>query len=479
MKKILKKYDKLIMLLCISVAVVVLSWFIKGGTFANGVYAELGYSRAGIYDLFYYIYGTVYYKMMDVFFILMIGGCYGVLAETKSYRKLVDKAIDFIHGKEKWVLAVLVLVMGIFVSISTQILALLIFVPFIVTVFIGDGKDRMTAFLASFGGIFVGLLGQTFGTFGMKYMNEYLMLDFSKQFLLKAVIFVLMYALFVAFAILHMNKNKKPVDEIDYDLFATEELDESGVKAKKKVKLWPTIVLFVLLFVSVFVAYISWDTGFGVKYFAELFNKFNTKFLVFKEVPLIATLFGTNSGNAREFGALTDMMFSAFSLVLITIVMAIINKIKVGEFFYNFGEGLKKMVKVAIVYALCFTPILLTTQYPWLLTVMNSLLVDKFNIIQLFFGGFAGQTLLVEQDLLGYLFGQYLATNFKDNIVLTSIIWRFGYGISLLVGPTSFVLLSGLTYLDISYGKWLKYVWKFALSAIVIFMLAMYIVVYL
>ena len=479
MKKILGKYDKLIMLLCISLAVVILSWFIKAGTFANGVYAELGYSRAGIYDLFYYIYGSIYYKMMDVFFLLVIGGCYGVLAETKSYRKLVDKAIEFIHGKEKWVLAILVLVIGIVVSISTQILALLIFVPFIITVFLGDGKDRITAFLASFGGIFVGLLGQTFGTFGMKYMNEYLMLDFSKQFLLKAVVFILMYALFVAFAILHMNKQKKVVDEIDYDLFATEELDESGVKAKKRVKLWPAIVLFTLMFVVVVIAYISWDTGFGVKYFSELFTNFNEKFLVFKDVPLAATLFGTNSGNAREFGALTDLMFAAFCLLLVTVIMAIINKVKVGEFFLNFGDGLKKMVSVAIVYALCYTPILLTTQYPWILTVMNSFLADKFNIIKLFFGGFAGQTLLVEQDLLGYLFGQYLATNFKENIVLTSVIWRFGYGISLLVGPTSFVLLSGLTYLDISYGKWLKHIWKFALSAIVIFMLAMYIVVYL
>lgn len=33
-------------------------------------------------------------------------------------------------------------------------------------------------------------------------------------------------------------------------------------------------------------------------------------------------------------------------------------------------------------------------------------------------------------------------------------------GISNLIIPTSYILMAGLAYFDISYGKWLKYIWK-------------------
>ena len=141
---------------------------------------------------------------------------------------------------------------------------------------------------------------------------------------------------------------------------------------------------------------------------------------------------------------------------------------------------MKKVSKVAIVYALCFAPIIFATQYPWAITFVNSIFGDgKFNIFKILFAGFSSQTLLIEQDLLGVIFGKYLATTFLDKVVITSIVWRFGLGLSLLVAPTSFILMSGLTYLEIPYTKWLKYVWKVALSSLFIFALAMFIVVYL
>ena len=480
MKKCFKKYDKIIIALGFFFLVFLMSWFIKTGNYNNGVYVEGEYGRAGIYTFFYYLFGAFSYKIMDIFFIFVVGGCYGILSETKGYRKLVDKTIDFIHGKEKIVFAILVFLIGVFTSVSTQPFVVFAIIPFIITVFLGDGKDRMTAFLAAFGGIFVGLLGMTYGTFGFDYLNQYLLIKTTDQIILKIVIFILMYALFVGFGILHMNKYKKAVDEIDYDLFATEELDESGVKKNKKTKVWPTILVLVLGLLVLIVAYLSWNTGFNVKFFNDLFEKFNTKFLVVNEVPLAATILGTNSESAIPFGSISDVLFASFLMLLVTIVMAIINKQPLNKFFDNFGYGMKKVSKVAIVYALCFAPIIFATQYPWAITFVNSIFGDgKFNIFKILFAGFSSQTLLIEQDLLGVIFGKYLATTFLDKVVITSIVWRFGLGLSLLVAPTSFILMSGLTYLEIPYTKWLKYVWKVALSSLFIFALAMFIVVYL
>ena len=42
------------------------------------------------------------------------------------------------------------------------------------------------------------------------------------------------------------------------------------------------------------------------------------------------------------------------------------------------------------------------------------------------------------------------------------------YGIAAFVGPTSLLLIIGLTYLDIPYTTWMKYIWRFILALIII-----------
>ena len=42
---------------------------------------------------------SFYYKIHNVFFLFTVGGVYGVLSQTKSYRKLVDNTVNLIKGK--------------------------------------------------------------------------------------------------------------------------------------------------------------------------------------------------------------------------------------------------------------------------------------------------------------------------------------------------------------------------------------------
>ena len=41
-------------------------------------------------------------------------------------------------------------------------------------------------------------------------------------------------------------------------------------------------------------------------------------------------------------------------------------------------------------------------------------------------------------------------------------------GLVMLVGPTSLILIVGLTYLDIPYTTWLKYIWRFILMLFIL-----------
>lgn len=486
-KSVFKKHDKLVILLIIGIAITLLSWFVKSGTYSStNEFVDVGYVRAGIFDFFYFVFASIYYKFTDLLYIIAIGGCYGVLAETKSYRKIVDKTIDFIHGKEKLVIALFVLLSALYISISSFIIVLFLFVPFVVTVLLGDGKDRLTALATAFGGIFVGFMAQTFGTYGMMYLNRSLLVNYYDSLLLKFILLALIYALYIVFLILHMNRYKKPVDEIKYDMFATEELDETDVKKKKKTKVWPTLVVFGICLLTILVAYVSWYNGFGITFFDDVFKDFNTKFLVVKEVPVLATLFGTLGSTNRVFGApssfgyMYDISFATFVILVMTLVVALLNKMSLAEILSNFGEGSKRISKVAVVYALCYLPLLVTTQYPWIITFINSFFVDaKFNVFRILGLGFLVQLLLVDQESAGNLLGPIISKTFGDHMIVTSIVWRFGYGLAMLLGPTSFILMAALSYLDIPYTKWLKFIWKFALSALVLFCIVICIVVYL
>ena len=102
-----RKNDKLI-IICIAILICgILSWFIVPGMYSSGVFNELEMNRAGLYDVFPVIYSAFDYKLLDVVYILLVGGCYGVLSQTKGYRKLVDKTVKFIKHKEILVFIIL------------------------------------------------------------------------------------------------------------------------------------------------------------------------------------------------------------------------------------------------------------------------------------------------------------------------------------------------------------------------------------
>ena len=63
-----------------------------------------------------------------------------------------------------------------------------------------------------------------------------------------------------------------------------------------------------------------------------------------------------------------------------------------------------------------------------------------------------------------------------DNIGKIAIIWQSMYGLTMLVAPTSVILMSTLSYLGISYGRWLKAVWKLLLELFIILLIILFII---
>ena len=62
------------------------------------------------------------------------------------------------------------------------------------------------------------------------------------------------------------------------------------------------------------------------------------------------------------------------------------------------------------------------------------------------------------------------------NLSIYAVMFQSIYGLIQLVGPTSLLLLVGLTYLEVPYKTWLKYIWRFLLEIIIVILVVLMIV---
>ena len=455
-----KKSDKVLILLIIIVGMVLVSWILPQGEFSLGVFENVDKVRVGIFDIFVNICMALYYNYADILFILIVGGCYGVLSKSVRYRKLVDKTANLIKGKEHIALIVTTFVISLFTSISNQLFSMLVFVPFIVTVFLRNGKDRLTALAASFGGILVGFVGATFSTYAYEYIKTATALEANSLIGLKFIIYFIALILFDLFAILHMKKYKK-VDDKKYDLFATEVLEEPKGKKSKKVKLWPILVVSAVLFVLIVLGQINWEESFGVEVFTNGFNKFQNSFKI-GDVPFFSALLGEQFA---AFGKWDNSVVLSFLAFVSTIIIAISEKMDFKDFVLRFDVGIKKMLRLAIIFGLVQTIYVMSITYQWIPSIVTKLFgTGEPNILNILVVSILVSFFTINPGYGNYTYGYFLSTVMGEKLADSIVIWHFGTAMVMILAPTSMLVLLALTYLDIPYKKWLKYIWKFALS---------------
>lgn len=477
-----KKNDKLIIFIICFLAFALLSWIIGASTYQGGQLSEIGMYRAGLYDLVAVIISGITYKVEDILYILFVGGMYGILCKTESYKKIVSATAKFIKGKEAIAFAVVTLLVGLYTSISNNIMTLFFLVPFIMTIFLKSGQDKLTAVGASFGGLLLGYIGQTFGTYAVMnvtsasktpFILDHLGVAANGFIITKFIILLVAYVLFNVFAILHINKNKK-VEVVEEDLYEVEEV-KKVVKKKDYIMTWPTVVMAVLTILMMMIGYVSWKTSFNVAFFDRLHEAVMS--FDIGGIKIMETLFGST---LSAIGTWTDFLPAIFMMTISLLVVVITNRVSFNDIVSNFGEGVRKMAKVALIYGVSFSFLYMMTAFPWPTALVDAFITTKsFNIVLLLIAAILAVIFCADPAFAGYYYGSYLAAVFSANAAATAVVWRLGGALALLFGPTSFILLAALVYADIPYTKWLKYIWKFALSFIVAALIVLAVIIYI
>jgi uncharacterized ion transporter superfamily protein YfcC len=355
MKKFFKEHDLLKLVSLVILVVVLLSWFIPAGSFGSAAsFTEGEVGRIGLAHFFYGFTFALQNYSIQIGFLIMIGIFYGVVSKTEGYKALVSRLAKFGKGKEVYVALVVSFVVALLASLLNNTFVILVFMPFLVTVLLRMGFDKISAFATTFGAILVGVLGATFGTEGMVGFISYIGYGGSEVTIMTEIavrfgILALAYILFSFFNVVYLKNllAKKHEEKVLDDKFAVEE------PKKKKTKIWPTVTMFVILFVFAVLGFIYWntsasgDTVFGIEMFDNFHEWLNGLTIGGEDgIAIFNAILGGSLTNLTaelvpSFGNWYLFTYSIL-LAIATVVVAFVSKMSMNDFFTNIGEGFKK-----------------------------------------------------------------------------------------------------------------------------------------
>lgn len=465
MKKFFEKYDLIKILFLLILFVAILTWFIPSGSFSGTEFVDSGLARIGIFDFFLTHFYAIYYFVLQILFIAVVGGFYGVLSKTKGYSALVNRISKAIKGRETIFIVIVSLLLAVFTSINNEILIGVLFVPFISSILAKNGVDKIKIFASTFGAILVGLLGATFSTFGYSYINTSFGLKVTDAIGWKILVFVVAYVLLMLFTFMK-KKNKKEIKLFE-DKFKV-------LDTKKGVKIWPVVTLLSIVSILAIIGYIPWGASFNVSFFSEL----NDKIMNFTigETPIFSYLF--NGFNAIG----TWDLFNLTAILLIaSFIINVVSKNSVSDFIDNFLDGVKSISKELIVYIMIQCVFIISYWTSLSATVTSKLIpVDsEFNLFMLILVALFASIVNIDHGFTGYTIGGYLASVYSSSALPTVFVLNTVFGFTQLIAPTSILLFVGLSYLDISYKEYLKNMWKYLVGLLFFIVLIQVIFIYL
>ena len=514
-------------ILIVFIGFMILSWIIPAAYY-SGEYAEQGRTQMGLFDMFNYPLTAVSYFGYITLFLILVGGFYGILHKIPAYRTFLDKIVRAFKGKEKLLLSIMVVVIAVLVSCCGLHIGIAVFVPFIVALIFMMGYDKITAALVVVGSVAAGLIGTTCADANLNVLTQTLSLKLDYNIWVRIVILVAAIAMVIfnvlvyvkrtmgsvkvvkkevkkAEAVVEVKKTtktsnsskKKPANKKTSNskktnskstkkknnnkaalkdgkvivLTEAEEVDSVTEyvpsKSGSNHSVWPFTVLFILLFILVVLAFISWD-AMGVKLFNNMTSA-TTSFELFK-FPIFAKVLGT----INSFGAwsLTDLFVP---LALIVVLLSVIYKVSFNEVLDGFVAGAKKALGPAVLSVLVYAILVLVTYHPFQLSIYKAILgiTKGFNVattacVAIIASILNADPSYVFQSVLPY----FMSLKYNSELYgLVGIMFQSLYGITMLVAPTSIVLLAVLSALNVSYKEWLGKIWKFFVEFLVVLLI--------
>ena len=188
------------------------------------------------------------------------------------------------------------------------------------------------------------------------------------------------------------------------------------------------------------------------------------------------------SKNITAFGRWGEMgsyLMASICISLFLLIMKLISKVKFKDLINGFVYGIRKMVPAVMIVALAYTVLVAAYNNGFVETLITNA-GESFgdNVIVASLLSVLGAILNVDvfYVVAGIFSNITSSLTDKANLNVYATIFQSFYGLVQICGPTSIMLIIGLTYLEVPYSKWLKYIWRFILGLLILIFVVLMIV---
>ncbi len=460
----MKRHSTVKVVLLTLTVFLLLSWILPAAYFQSS-YVSQGRVQMGLFDIANYPVTAIQYFGYIAIYVLVVGAFYGVLNQISAYRVLLDRIANKFKNHSMIAISVIMILFAVLTSICGLNYALILFFPFVISLIILMGYDKIVALLATVGSVCVGLMGTTLAFNNTSILNNFLGIDVYNQIIAKIVILVLGLVVLIFNISLYVKKSLKKNNEILIEQYVPNE-----VKAKdsKNVKVWPLVLILDLVLLLMILSFVAWSSLFDI----DIFENATSAVTGFKVGGF--AIFGKLLGTVNSFGnwTLTEL---SLCILLAAVILALIYKVKFEKLIQGFIDGGKEALQPAVIIVLIYTGLVLVTYHPFQLVIYKTILditkgfnVFTASIVAFISSIFNGDPMYTFNSVIPYL------TSIITDKKVYSVIWvvfQGIYGFTMLIAPTSIVLMGTLSYLNVSFKDWLKNIWKIALEILVLLLI--------
>lgn len=458
----MKKHDLFKILGIVILVYVVLTWIFDASHY-SGFLQVVGKEEVGLGYLINVPIQTLGYFSYLFVFILAIGAFYELLNATGLYRKTLDAIVKKIKKHKQIALITITVLIAVISSVTGLEVGMLFIFPFVISLIILLGYDKLTALAATIGATLVGMMGSTYSYNSYGIVNSILGTTYNDGIVVKLILLVLGILLLVGFMLLHIRKQK---DQKDVNKEALELVPEKGETRKGVCKhIWPIITVIAVIFVVLMVGTINWSNVYEIDFFDKALEKINETTIfgypLFDNLLSGITAFGSWNGPSK-------FIYFTGTILIFSIVIAIVYKIGLNKYLETIASGAKKNLKSAVIMVLAYVVLVIVSSFPVFLTITQKVTGETFNVATTGIMNLFGSALYVDI----YYYPQYVLeyfASFKDvNPNVLSVLFVSIYSVAMLIAPTSILLITTLQNTDTKYVDWVKFIWKLFLALLLV-----------
>ena len=227
----MKKHSVIKVVLVTILVMLILTWVFPTAVF-SGSYTDQGRIQMGLFDLFNYPLTALSYFGYIALFIVLIGGFYGILYKIPAYRTFLDRIVAKFVGKEKIVIACMIVLLALLTSICGLQIGMFVFFPFLAALILLMGYDKITVALTLVGATAIGLAGTTYAYANISGLLDAFQLKIGYQIGVRFIILIAGMIIVIFNTILHMNKVGKKDMKVEKVTVKKAEVKEEVVEVK-------------------------------------------------------------------------------------------------------------------------------------------------------------------------------------------------------------------------------------------------------